>query len=258
METVRIRNLEIGRGRPKLCLPITGKTDEDILRGAESCRAHGAEIVEWRADYFDGALDKEAVSETLASLRGALGGLPLLVTFRSAAEGGARDIPPPLYRTLVELAARSPLCDLVDVEFSAGAGTVAEVIRAIRARGGACIISSHDMKKTPPKEALVSRLLAMRATGADILKIAVMAREKADALTLLAASLEMSERHAKGPIIALSMGAAGRVSRVLGEVFGSSVTFAMAEEASAPGQMAARDVAPALDMIHRLLRDDAP
>lgn len=36
MDTVYIRKLAIGEGRPKICVPICGKSREEILREAEN------------------------------------------------------------------------------------------------------------------------------------------------------------------------------------------------------------------------------
>ena len=55
-------------------------------------------------------------------------------------------------------------------------------------------------------------------------------------LTLLAATAEMKDK-ATRPLITMSMGALGMVSRVSGEAFGSAATFGAAKQASAPGQV---------------------
>ena len=35
MNTVKIRNLEIGKGMPKICVPIVGRTKPEILESAK-------------------------------------------------------------------------------------------------------------------------------------------------------------------------------------------------------------------------------
>ena len=35
MNTVKIRNLEIGKGMPKICVPIVGRTKQEILESAK-------------------------------------------------------------------------------------------------------------------------------------------------------------------------------------------------------------------------------
>lgn len=79
MDTVYIRKLAIGEGRPKICVPICGKSREEILREAENMRKLPADLIEWRADWYDDVFDGEALRETLEALRHRLGDKPLLV-----------------------------------------------------------------------------------------------------------------------------------------------------------------------------------
>ena len=93
----------------------------------------------------------------------------------------------------------------------------------------------------------------MQDFGADIPKIAVMPTCKQDVLTLLSATLEMSEKYADRPIITMSMAGTGVVSRLTGETFGSALTFGAASKASAPGQIGVNALKQVLDIIHSSL-----
>ena len=115
------------------------------------------------------------------------------------------------------------------------------------------IASNHDFDATPEKDEIVRRLRMMQDYGADIPKMAVMPRNKQDVLTLLSATLEMSEQFADRPIITMSMAGTGVVSRLTGETFGSALTFGAATKASAPGQINVNELAQVLDIIHKSL-----
>ena len=80
---------------------------------------------------------------------------------------------------------------------------------------------------------------AAKECGADIVKYAVTPQCARDVLTLLDATLTMQEEHNETPVITMSMGGQGAVSRVCGSVFGSSITFGTAGNSSAPGQLPA-------------------
>mgnify|MGYP000529625487 CR=1 FL=1 len=82
----------------------------------------------------------------------------------------------------------------------------------------------------------------MQELGADIPKIAVMPTCKQDVITLLSATLEMSEKYADRPIITMSMAGTGVISRLTGETFGSALTFGAASKASAPGQIGVNEL----------------
>ena len=74
---------------------------------------------------------------------------------------------------------------------------------------------------------------------ADLAKYAVMPQCEQDVLTLLDATLTMKTEHADTPVITMSMGKLGMLSRVCGSFSGSAVTFGTAGRASAPGQLPA-------------------
>ena len=66
---------------------------------------------------------------------------------------------------------------------------------------------------------------------------------------LLAATAEMTDHHPETPVITMSMGALGAVSRLCGEAFGSAMTFANPGTASAPGQVGLDVVNAVLDSL---------
>ena len=89
----------------------------------------------------------------------------------------------------------------------------------------------------------------MQQAGADLPKLAVMPQSRADVLELLAATVEMTDHHPETPVITMSMGALGAVSRLCGEAFGSAMTFANPGTASAPGQVGLDVVNAVLDSL---------
>ena len=112
------------------------------------------------------------------------------------------------------------------------------------------ILSSHDFKCTPPENEIVSRLCRMQQLGADITKIAVMPQCKKDVLILLSATEQMQSKYADRTFITMSMGAVGSISRMVGEIFGSAVTFGVVNKSSAPGQIESMKLKQILQMIH--------
>ena len=84
---------------------------------------------------------------------------------------------------------------------------------------------------------MVSRMCRMQDMGADIAKIAVMPQNNEQLINLFTATSIMNTKYARVPVITISMGKLGALSRIAGQVFGSSVTFAALEQSSAPGQI---------------------
>ena len=250
---VLVRNIEIGSGMPKVCVPIVEKTREDILSTAKAICSTEADLVEWRADWYEDVSAFSEVIKTADMLRSILGETPLLFTFRSAREGGEKELSLESYATLLESVAKTGFVDLIDVEVFSGDDAVKNIIQTAHAHGVKVIASNHDFEGTPAREELVARLCKMQDLGADILKIAVMPQTRSDVLTLLSVTEEMSSRHSSRPLITMSMGRTGTLSRLCGEVFGSAVTFASFGKVSAPGQIAIEDLKAGLRLLHKYL-----
>lgn len=253
MNTVKIRNIEIGSGLPKICAPIVGTTKDDIMAEAENIGRLPVDIAEWRVDWFEHAFNFSKVKDTLEDLRAVLGDTPLLMTFRTSKEGGEKSIEGDDYAIFNIKVAETGYVDLIDVEAFTGDDIVKKIISGAHNAGVNVIASNHDFDKTPDKDDIISRLRKMQDLGADILKIAVMPTNKKDVLTLLAATEEMYSDYADRPIITMSMAGTGVISRLCGEVFGSSLTFGAAGKASAPGQMGVNDLSTVLALLHNAL-----
>ena len=248
MEPVIVRGLSIGTGRPKIIVPVLGETLEQLLAEAEQVKSAPADLAEWRLDWYGDVEDAGKLLEAAKALRETLGELPILATFRTAKEGGQRPISEEGYARVIRTLAESGLVDLMDIEAFTGDELVGELIAFCHEKGVKVVLSNHDFDKTPPEAELVARLEKMEELGADLSKIAVMPRSPEDVLTLLSATRARS-RAAARPVVTMSMGALGAVSRLSGEVFGSALTFGSAARASAPGQVEAGKLAQALELL---------
>ena len=85
---------------------------------------------------------------------------------------------------------------------------------------------------------MADTLTGMADAGADIAKLAVMPRCTADAARLLEATARAADARPDTPLITMSMGPLGAVTRFCGGAFGSCATFGVTSgtSASAPGQ----------------------
>jgi 3-dehydroquinate dehydratase-1 len=238
---------------PLICAPLVGADQEALLPEAAAALAARADIVEWRIDYFADIGNLGRVIETGRALRRALAGMPLLFTRRSLAEGGQ---PVPISEgKIVEL--YSAVCaddfaDLVDYEMSSAAQYMKTVREASRRYGVGLVCSYHDFERTPPIDALAAQFRRAQELGGDVAKVSVMARGAEDALTLLAATLRASQT-LELPLIGVSMGPHGALSRMVGFAFGSALTFGMAAGSSAPGQMPIGELRAAIEIARKAL-----
>ena len=248
MKPLTIKGVSFGDGSPRICIPITGRTEEEILDIAGRLSGLSFDMAEWRADYFKDVFDPERVRFVMAELKDLLPGRLLLFTFRSGSEGGERPASAEDYKKVCQSAAESGLPDLLDLELFTCGEALPALIEAAHSRGTAVILSNHDFEKTPPKEELLSRLSKMEQAGCDMAKLAVMPRWPMDVLTLMEATCAASEA-LSCPVITMSMGPLGAVSRVSGRLTGSCLTFGTAGEASAPGQLPAGELKRILSLL---------
>jgi len=249
VRAVRAKDVTIGDGAPVVIVPVLGATPAELRAEVVGLSGRRADVVEWRVDHFAALTDTAAVLDAARALSRLLGPVPLLVTCRTSTEGGAADLAPDVYGELLAALATSGAADLLDVEHRRPDGVVTAVLDAARRHGVGVIASEHDFGGTPPAGEMVRRLRAMQELGVDVAKIAVMPRTRADVLALLDATRVMTEEYADIPVITMSMGPLGVVSRLAGHLFGSAATFASAGTASAPGQVEIEDLRAVLDVL---------
>lgn len=245
----KIRNLVLGEGRPKICVPLVACSREEIEGQISLIQSCPHDLVEWRVDFLEGCQDWARVRPALELIRGSLGDTVVLFTFRTKPEGGEAGITLEAYEALCLEAAASGMVDLVDVEYHLGAEAVRRLTEKLQERGVGVIVSCHDFAKTPERDEMIHILCEMQRLGADITKMAVMPQSRGDVVTLLQASVDMEERYADRPFITMSMGRLGAASRLAGSLTGSALTFASAGRASAPGQMSAEGIRAALELL---------
>lgn len=233
--TVTVGNVTLGEGRPKIIVPLVGKTADSILEAAEQARDLDCDLIEWRIDFYEEVETPQKVAALSNQVKQAVQ-KPLLVTFRTKKEGGELELPDDQYFAIYKEVLTQGAADLLDLELFMPAEEVAATIELAHENGVKVVMCNHDFDATPSQEEIVRRLSLMEEKGADICKIAVMPQSNKDVLTLLAATAEMKDK-ATRPLITMSMGALGMVSRVSGEAFGSAATFGAAKQASAPGQV---------------------
>lgn len=234
--SLQVKELVIGEGLPKICVPITGLTKEAILDQGRRIAAAGPDLVEWRGDFYEEIQTAGKAEEMLEALSDILGEIPILFTFRTAGEGGNREISTEEYRGLNLAVADQNLAALIDVEVYKEGLEPEELIEEVHQRGGMVVASNHHFDQTPYLMEMIEILTDMEEMNADILKLAVMPKAPEDVLNLLQATRRVSAVTPR-PVVTMSMGKLGVVSRISGGTFGSAITFATVGEISAPGQI---------------------
>lgn len=216
-----------------------------LTDGAPSGQAHqarlaqqqGAQALELRADLLaDPTQVRAALDAVRAALEAAPGAcrLPLLLTYRSATEGGKgaghgqgyEDYLASLLQLGLPVAA-------VDIEMACPASKA--LVAEAKAGGYDVVGSCHDFTATPSRAQIAEKLAQITADGADITKVAYMPRTAQDVAALRHAAHDFAGAYPHQPLIAISMGQLGAPSRT---DLVNCLTFATIADgaASAPGQ----------------------
>ena len=264
MQTVRIGYVEIGEGRPCIIAPLASPSIDGVMDTATSLADLPVELAEWRIDMFADAVvetpeglmpDLPYILQSLAGLRTVIP-VALIAAFRTVEEGGSCPISDEGYVQLVKALCDSKNVDIIDIEAFHKSGRAAELIEYAHSCHIPVIASFHDPEATPEKDEIVRRLRQMQdELGADIVKAAVMPQSRADVLTLLSATEEMTSKYAERPVISMSMGPLGAISRVCGQSFGSAATFARSgNSSSAPGQLEVEAVDTVLGILEEAVQ----
>ena len=240
MKFVELAGIRFGEGLPKICIPLTGGGMPALLSELWVVKHLPADLYEWRGDHYFGSY-----SEALRALEETLPGKPLLCTVRTKEEGGKAELAPDAYEAFLSGLLDQGGFQLLDIELSCGEERVRRLVEKARKKSVGVVISRHCFQETPPEEEIFHTLESMKKLGADLPKMAVMPKSLQDVLTLLSATLRAREQ--LGPVITMSMGSLGKLSRVSGAVFGSCLTFAAGQSSSAPGQINAEDLKAILE-----------
>lgn len=246
-----LRGALLGGARPLVCAPIVASDEAATVEQARALASASPDVIELRADAWSFTSDVERAVRAASSVRDAIGEIPLILTCRAPEENGMSVVPPGAKLELYARAASDGIADLVDVELSLGAEAIARVRADLSRTLCGMIISHHNFTKTPGEDAMADILRREAEAGADVLKLAVMPTRSEDVLALLRATLAARRAHPRCPMITMSMGALGAVTRAAGGLFGSDLTFAVGAESSAPGQMALADVRACLEVLCR-------
>ena len=232
-----LRGLTFDAAAPRIIVPLFARSLGALRPLAAAADADpAAEVVELRLD----PLPEVDFSAALALVR-SLTDKPLIVTIRTKAEGGELALMPDAYAAHCRALLTQGGVDALDIEWKA-CGPHRNALRsAARAAGAAALYSEHHFDGTPATDAMADTLAGMADAGADIAKLAVMPHTAADAARLLEATARAHAARPGVPLITMSMGAIGAVTRFCGGAFGSAATFGVTSgtTASAPGQPSA-------------------
>lgn len=250
---------EDGGGDPRLLARLLARAADAVVRALEDADAGAA------ASPVPGAVVGSVPGAAPGAAEEAEGRVTrpgVLVTLRTRSQGGGLDLDRSGYRAVLGALAEGYLedtglrrPDAVDVEaycadlYVPGGRDLEEARADLRLlaglvhRAGLDVVAScHDLSGTPEEDETMDLLIDMQDDGADVVKLAATPHDAVDVARLLNATA-CAREILSVPLVTMSMGEQGAVTRVAGGVFGSALTFVLVPgpdgswTPSAPGQL---------------------
>ncbi len=252
VKPILVQGKPLGGGAlPVIITPLVGATREAILDEVAAIVPKRPDLLEWRIDFFAAIGDVAAVIATAQAIRQAAGGIPVLLTRRNVTEGGTPIAIAEAQVVAMYVAVCQARCvELIDYELSNAPADLKTLRDVSKANGVTMIMSYHNFQQTPDAATLDAKFAAAEKLGADVAKVAVMPQNEQDVLALLAAT-DRARQTIAIPLISMSMGGVGSLSRIMGWVYGSAATFAVGKSSSAPGQIAIEELRAVLAVVRR-------
>ncbi|MGT2906585.1 type I 3-dehydroquinate dehydratase [Streptococcus dentiloxodontae] len=214
----------------KIVVPVMPTSLEEV-EALDPSKFEGADIIEWRADF----LDKDNILAVAPAVFEKFSGVEVLFTLRTTREGGHIDLTNEDYVALIRDISALYSPDYIDFEYFSYREVFENMLEFSN-----LVLSYHNFEETP--ENLMEVFSELTALTPRVVKIAVMPHQEQDVLDLMNYTRGFKALNPEQEFATMSMGKVGRLSRLAGDLIGSSWTFASLENASAPGQVALADM----------------
>lgn len=254
MEVSYIMTIDLLQNKkvPYICTALTGKDKEEIIAELKTIIPKQPDLIEWRVDFLE-EIHNTAYVLAIAEEISTTSKLPLLFTIRSEREGGENiSLSEDDKVHLLSEACKTAAVDIIDFEVSNNPENI-KMLRSIsKENNKKLILSYHNFNHTPENTNMLKRFFMAEFHGADIAKVAVMPKNKDDVLRLLELTKEADEA-TNIPIVTMSMGEIGGLSRIVGWAYGSIITFGLGVQSSAPGQVPVDKLKQMIDMTQETI-----
>lgn len=197
----------------KICIPIMAPSLEESVNRISELENKKYDMLEWRLDCLKGKIKRDSFVETWNAIRNAAGEKPVIVSLRTKAQGGNRELSVSGYNTAMRKLISEIRPAYIDLEL-AGCGNDANVrmlANMAKKRDIGVIVSYRDLCFTESARDIELLLCRMKYIGADIPMVVYTPNCPQDVDDLIAGA--KAARETVGELIAISTGELGARSR---------------------------------------------
>ncbi|MGW9856793.1 3-dehydroquinate dehydratase I [Staphylococcus hominis] len=200
------------------------------------------DIIELRIDQWESHHHQKLI-KNLSLLNELKDNFKILVTYRTASQGGKGQLTNKEYLQLIETISSIDSFQMIDIEWESTIDDerYKRIIENAHRHQKQIIVSYHNFSETPPLEEIKFTYYKMQKLNPEYVKIAVMPKEKQDVATLLEAVAYTSEAISQH-VIGISMSHIGLVTRTAQGVFGGTMSYGCLGEPQAPGQIHVKEL----------------
>lgn len=214
----------------KIVAPIMPTSLEEA-QSIDISKFDGVDLIEWRADY----LPMEEIVKVAPAIFEKFSGREVIFTLRTSQEGGKITLSDQDYISVIKNINAIYNPDYIDFEYFSHKDVFNEMLEFPN-----LVLSYHNFDETP--ENLMESFSEMTKLAPRVVKIAVMPTSQQDVLDLMNYTRGFKTLNPEQTYATMSMGKLGRISRMAGDVVGSSWTFVCMDTPSAPGQVSLNDM----------------
>ena len=208
----------------KNCVPIFAADYNEMLSCVETANEMNCDLIEWRLDALNGKVDMEKVISTCKKIKD-ISEKKLIITLRTHNQGGLRDMDQSTYVWMIRRIIDFVAPEFIDIEMinCGGDAQLKMLTTMAHKKDIKVIVSYHDILYTEKAKEIQRRLCHMKYIGADLPKVAYTPKNEEDVVALIEGSKAAAAEI--GPIIGISMGKLGEITRREGDKFGSVINF---------------------------------
>lgn len=232
---VKVKGKVFGSGKALECITIMSQNCEAAVADVKKLMEYHPDIIEWRIDWYDNQAND--IADAARAISPILQDTPVLVTFRQITEGGHVEAADGTRLKAIRAVCETGCVDLVDVENASGIEFIEKVKVIAKENKMKLVLSNHNFEGTPSEDEILESLKTSQALGADVAKIAVLPHGFADVITLANATYRAKKGEVDIPLITISMGEIGIISRIMNGEMGSDLTFMSIGRSSGAGQV---------------------
>ncbi|MEG1618619.1 MAG: type I 3-dehydroquinate dehydratase [Eubacterium sp.] len=222
------------------CIPLVSQNEETLWCEIDNAIQQNPDYLEWRRDYFlEDCFETE--KKMLKGFKQKIGKTGLIYTFRDVNEGGFRNVAELERLKFITYWIEKGMANYIDIELDSSDAFLGQIQNLISDSSVRLLLSHHNFHKTYSAEKMMDIFKRMESKGADVLKLAMYAENEDDVKRQIEVAYTYGMKSEK-PIIVISMGSLGTISRVFPDFIGGSLTYVAGKESTAPGQLTIKEI----------------